>query len=550
MSLWNVIAKNVIRLKTSRFRKNRRLFFIIIYSIFLFWAFYLGPLLIDAILPEVVKYFSETYEQVLALIIEYFLVTFFLIYLYYPLFILFRKEEIAYKEILLASPVNSGDVFIGEFLGQLPFFFLFILGIGPLGTSIILQVNPNLTFFAYLVFYISITLLLVLALLIGSIIANWLENKMLKSKRLDNLRNLLAVLLSMFMMLTFYLIHFIFELISNNQELKNYIMFYPSLWYSNIILYIINPSLIESYILNIWVSISLAYVVPLLVFYISYKKANIFYNLDFKIESEVKHVKKENIIYHLARKISPKKWEHLIIAQLKEFLRKKENVLKLIFSSIFIGFLGVFIITSLKGPSLNIGNNPLGIELILEILYHEYLQIVIIAWIGSLILGIFTGISIILNSKDILFLYKKSPRGINAFIWSYIFNIIFLVFFMNILLTIFFVFLFQFDPLLTLLFFIIFLFFSTILILQAFAIQCIKPLFEERGKDVLFQIYILIFMQVLSFFITFLIYIPTTYVFIDISLGILHIFLINFGVSVGFTVLLLFLGIRKLNKIE
>ena len=112
MSLWKVIAKNVIRLKTSRFRKNRKLLVIVIFSILLFWGIYLGPALFDAILPEMLKSFIEDYGSFIIPLIEYIFTSLFLMYVMYPLFILFRKPEIGNKEIILSSPVTPGDIFL------------------------------------------------------------------------------------------------------------------------------------------------------------------------------------------------------------------------------------------------------------------------------------------------------------------------------------------------------------------------------------------------------------------------------------------------------
>ena len=40
--------------------------------------------------------------------------TVFVMFILYPLFTLFRKSEIGVKDIVLSSPVKSGDIFLGE----------------------------------------------------------------------------------------------------------------------------------------------------------------------------------------------------------------------------------------------------------------------------------------------------------------------------------------------------------------------------------------------------------------------------------------------------
>lgn len=550
MTLWKIIAKNEIRLKTFRVRKNRRLFFILIYTFFLLWAAFLGPVLFDEILPELLKFYSAQFEVLITLILEYSFMMLFVMYTIYPLFLLYRKAEIGLKDTIIASPIKPGDIFTGEFVGQLPFYFLFLLGIGPLGTSLLKQINSEMAFFHYIGFYIITFTLSMFALLVGTILSNWIENRINKSKKIRELDNWVFVILSFIVISIFYIFHFLFEFITNYPNFKVWMLFFPSFWYSNIILYIINPSLVASYILNIWLNLGLAIIIPLLIFYISYKKANVFFNLERTIEKKSKIIQNESKFYQFIGRITPSKWTGLVIIHFKEFLRKKENYAKLIYSAVFIGFIGVFLSVSLSQSTIILEDNPLGISLIIEILQHRFLLVLIIAWIGSLIFSILIGISILIRSKELLFVYKKSPRGINSLVFSYLYVIFILILFLDISLTIFFTFLFQIDLLLVLVFFLAFMIYSVEIILEALAIQCIKPLFEERGKDVFFNIYLILVFQIFSLLITLFIVMPNLSPFITASIGIIYILLVNLGVSGILGLLLIYLGIRKLNKIE
>ncbi|KKL95240.1 hypothetical protein LCGC14_1856610 [marine sediment metagenome] len=220
MSLWIIIAKKEIRLKTSRFRKHRRLFFILIFSVLLFWAAYLGPILLDSILPEAFKIYSGSFETLFVNLLENALASLFLMYLMYPLFTLFRKEKISKKEILLASPAKAGDIFLGEFLGQLPFYFLFILGIGPFITTLLIQINTNLTMVHHLLIYLLFFALFIFGSLLGRFIARWIEFKIIKSKKLNRTRNLLLLCISIFIIIIFFLFQLSLELLKANQVLR------------------------------------------------------------------------------------------------------------------------------------------------------------------------------------------------------------------------------------------------------------------------------------------------------------------------------------------
>ena len=550
MTLWKIVAKNEIRLKTFRVRKNRRLFFILIFTLFLLWAAFLGPVIFDEILPELLKLYSVQFEVLITLILEYAFMMLFVMYTIYPLFLLYRKTEIGIKDIIIASPIKSGDIFTGEFIGQIPFYFLFLLGIGPLGTSLLRQLNPEMGFFHYVGFYIITFTLSMFALLVGTIASNWIENRIYKSKKVRELNNWVFVILSFIVISIFYIFHFLFEFISNYPTLKIWMLIFPSYWYSNTIIYLINPSLVSSYILNVWLNIGLAIIIPLLIFYVSYKKAYTFYNLERNIEKKSKIIHRESKFYRYIAIIIPSQWKGLVIIHFKEFLRKKENYAKLIYSTIFIGFIGVFLAVSLNQSTIILEDNPLGISLVLEILQHKFLLVLIIAWIGSLIFGILIGISVLIRSKELLFIYKKSPRGINSLVFSYLFVMFILILFLDFVLSIFFTFLFQIDFVLGLFFFLAFMIYSGEILLEALAIQCIKPLFEERGKEAFFNIYLILIFQIFSLLITLFIIMPNLSPMIPASIGIIYILLINLLVSGILSSSMVYLGIRNLNKIE
>ncbi|MCK4286706.1 MAG: hypothetical protein KAX18_10915, partial [Candidatus Lokiarchaeota archaeon] len=416
MSLWKTIVKHEIRLKTYRYRKNRTSFLIIIYAIFVYWGFYLGPNLFDIIISNIAQEIPSEFVFVFVKFIEYFFTSFFLIILIYPLYNLYRKAEIGHSEILLASPIKPGDIFLGEFLGKLIFYFLLILGFGPVIISLLNQIRV-LNFLQYIIIYSSLFMLLAFSFLIGLIIANLLEHKMTKSAIAKDLGKSFLLLLSIIVIALFYILRFFFDIILSNPKYKIWLMLYPSFWYSNIILFGIDPSLnlLNSFSNYLFVitNISLGIIIPSLLLYISYKKADSFYTLEGHTENEVFISKKEGRYYKFIRKITPQKWRGLIITQFKQFLRKKENLFKIIYILALISVMGVTIIFSLENPVLAR----------YDILNRKLLGIIIVSWIGGLLFGVLMGLHIFIDSKQLLFQYKSTPRGVKALVYSYIYEI-------------------------------------------------------------------------------------------------------------------------------
>lgn len=551
MTLWFQIAKNEIRKKTYRFRKHRRLFLITLYAIFLFWAVYIGPTLFDLIIPELIKSFSAYFLTIISQVIEYSFMIFFLIFILYPLFLLYRKLEIEMKDVILASPAKPGDIFLGEFLGQLPFFILFILGVGPLVVSLLIQINPNMTIFHYVSFYLIFFSLIVFSLLIGYILANWLEHKFLLKKKSSVLKNLFFLILPFIVILMIYIFHWIFDIVNNNMQLKPWMSLFPSFWYSDIVLYLIDPLLTYQNFLTILIEIVLIISIPLILIYISYRKADLFYDLDYSTKEYAVKVNYEGKLSNLIKWMTLNKYKILVVTQFKEFIRKRENLNRLLYLIAINALFGVFILFSLENPLLLTKSFTFtDSSQIIQVFQFSYTVMLILSWVGGLTFGIFMGIYIFIDSKGILFVYKKSIRNVKALIVSFLYEMIYIIIFLDIILTIFFLIIFKLDFFNAIVFFATFIINSVLILSQAVGIQCIRPLFEEKGKFIYFNIYLIALLQIISFLISLLILIPNIPSSMNYSIGLIFVFLLYFGVSLGFAVILLTYGTKRLIRIE
>ena len=151
-SLWRVIAKNEIRVRTSSFRNHRKLVFVLIYALLILWAFVIAPLIFDMFMPTLATQYSPIFKPVVAILIEMFMMILFLILVMYPLNNVYREMEVGFKESLLATPVKPNDIFLGEFLGKSPLYSMTILILAPIIVGLI---NPliDLTVVQYIVIY-------------------------------------------------------------------------------------------------------------------------------------------------------------------------------------------------------------------------------------------------------------------------------------------------------------------------------------------------------------------------------------------------------------
>ncbi|MFW9901589.1 MAG: hypothetical protein ACFFDY_09885 [Candidatus Thorarchaeota archaeon] len=531
MALWKTIAKNEIKLRTNKFRNHRLLFFVLLYSFFIIWAFLIAPMLFNFFMPTLAESIPEI-NLAVALFIEYILMAFFLSIFIYPLNSIYRKIEIGFKEIILASPATPGDIFLGEFLGKLPIFLGGVLLFTPIITGML---NPviNLNLIQNIIIYACIFGLVLFATLLGSIFAAWLEHKIAKSDRAKDLGRIILFLLSIAMVAIIYTLQFLFEYLISNPQLRNWVLFYPSLWFSNIILFSIDPSLISSYILNIWSSLALVIIIPLIIFLIAYKKANSFFTVEGGIEKISSTIERENKFYILTRKLTGHKWEGLIITQLKEFLRRRESIMKFAYLIGLVGVLGVLF-------------SSFG----LDYLVGQSIVIAMIIIIGGIMYGLMFGSYIFVGSKDLIWVYKRSPRTIRALVYSYLLAMLIFNLLMALGLTIFFSFILKFDVFNIIFFFTFYLINSEVVISQAVGIQCLSPAFEEKGSAMTSNNLFLMILQLIPFQFILLFIILAFPVPSSPVMARFHYLMPLLLISIVTAVPLLFLGLRKLNRIE
>ena len=529
-SLWKAIAKNEIRIRSSSFRNHRKIYFLTLYFSLFLWAFIGAPFLFDMFMPTLEAQYSSIFKSVVALLIEAFMMTLFLVLVMYPLNNVYRESEIGFKESLLATPVRANDIFLGEFLGKFPIYTMAVLIFAPIIVGLI---NPiiDLTLFQYLIIYICVFGLVYFANLIGSIIASWLEHKISKSEKARDLGKALIWIFTIALIAIMYTLIFFLNELMAHPELKNWLVVYPSLWFSNIILYSIDPILLNTFVLNIWFNIILAIGVPLITLYLSYKKAESFYTLERgKEKISISIVNKENPIYFILRKTTGRKWGGLIIMQLKRFFRKKANMARIAYVIGLLGFMSWFL--------SRMGDNPVGRTLVTTMI------VALGGGVGSVMLGHLGFV----DSKDVIWVYKRSPRGIKAIIYSYLSAIFILNIFISIFMTILFSVFASLDIINALIFFAAFLLFTQISMAQAMGLQCISPAFGEKDSNMKVNSMIsMLLMQPLMFLpIVSLIFIrPKT---VELLIIIMHgmVFLYNIGVSLP----LLYFGTKKLKKLE
>ncbi|MCP4764277.1 MAG: hypothetical protein GY870_21060, partial [archaeon] len=277
----------------------------------------------------------------------------------------------------------------------------------------------------------------------------------------------------------------------------------------------------------------MAIFIPLLVLYIAYIKADVFFTLEGGLDNISSVIEKEGAFYKFVRRVTPRDWSGLVVTQLKEFFRKKENIMKLIYVVGLVGFMSVVV-------SITSGDEgPMTAEM-------EGVFSIMVIWMAGMMFSLIIGNFIFVGSKDLVWVYKRSPRGIKTLVYSYLFAQLFPLLIMDIILTIFISIFYQYNLFSAAFFFVFYLIQCMASLAEAIGLQSFMPSYEEKGRQMSLNVIFLMILQVFPFFLVligFFVIMPENLPPDLMKFALLTPILL---ISVGIASLLLYFGIKKL----
>ncbi|NVM30491.1 MAG: hypothetical protein HWN65_16750 [Candidatus Helarchaeota archaeon] len=413
--LWLSVAKNEIRLWTSRFRNHRKILFTLIAAIMGVYAFVLVPLILSTFqsaiyglldgLGPALPYIMFFIIAVVTLIIFFWCISF-------PLSTTVQdtSDLSGRLEVLLSSPIKPKDILLGKFLGRIPTYLLMIFIIFPWLVnffSIRIPISP----FGQLAFYLVIFLVVLFGLWLGTLLAAYIESWIRKSARTRDIgRSLSFVVAIVFVVFMYVLIYGLMSGFDPSSPLFDVLQFFPSTWGTHIIMRAFGlPSIVS--LDTIYFGLLLVGL-TLVVLYLGYHAAGRFYSME-PVTIETGTIVSENRFFRFMRRIIPGTFGIQVLSQLKQFSRKYENFTRLGYA------VGISITIFVFNPSMWSISVPfftIGFKIMMTIFMYSMMT--------SMLLGGF----VIVGSKDNLWIYKKAPNGVKKFVWSvYFVNIIYTI---------------------------------------------------------------------------------------------------------------------------
>ncbi len=394
---WLVIAKNEYRIRTSKIRKIRSFFPLLVTGALATYIFVLAPAFVNLFIDD---FLSLLLSQVAVTMMQILLFLIFIYLILIPISDTLREEQTRHLEIFLAAPINPSDVLLGEFLGELPFYTIIITVIAGAFTALFQSLQLHaLQFLVIIVVFILTSLS---ALWVGTLIAALLRTRLGESTRGKDIGRALAMIIALPMVGLIYAIQFggLFEVLADpatGGAIQILLNLFPSSWGAEIIVWLTtHPGNIET--LSFEISMQLLGLGIFLVSVLGFGKrvANHAYSLEpFTFISS--RARANGRFYNAIKQISGKRaFSTLVVSIFKDYSRRLENLSNITYMIGLLFLMNVFIV-----PSSNIEDPPMALMMSLFIF-----PILVVMVVGG----------VTVHGKESLFLFKKAPNGVEQLI--------------------------------------------------------------------------------------------------------------------------------------
>ncbi len=410
---WLAIATAEFQVLTSGMRRNRKLYMGILYALTLVWAVVLTPMIYEAVLTAIFP--MHVLRPMLMVIFPGLMRTvglfLWLILLLFPMSMALQEIKIGQWEIFLSNNVRTRDIMAGTFLGKIGLYGLVIVFLAPL------LIAPFMLAFevgviGQLLVYGVVTMLAMGTIWLSNFLTSLVQARLGDSSRGNDIAKALAMVIAIVVIIPMYGLMFFLPTLSEMMGL-NAFMILPSTWFSDLISWIAisfnGIGLTGSQILGFSTVLQLDMLVTsvLVIGFVlgtvglALGAADRVFTIEAGMRTEVvTTVGRENVILRGIRKVSTGPFGSLMVTNIKDFLRKAQNLSKI----------GYGLILAIIMP------------IIMMAMDIEYLQfsemfmmlIVMMSLIGAMP---FAGTGF-LESKDQLWIIQSAPSGASRFVRS------------------------------------------------------------------------------------------------------------------------------------
>lgn len=200
---WLVVARNEYRIYTSKIRKIRPYFPYVLIGLLAVYVAFIAPAFVSLFIDDFLAFILS---QAAIAMVQIVLFMIFIYSMIIPITDTLREEQTGQLEIFLAAPVKPSDVLLGEFLGKMPFYAIFITVITG---SFAAALNPlRLDIFQITIIIMIFIVTFLSATWIGTVVAALLRTKLGKTARGKDIGRALAMIIALPLVALVYAIQF------------------------------------------------------------------------------------------------------------------------------------------------------------------------------------------------------------------------------------------------------------------------------------------------------------------------------------------------------
>ncbi|MFX1511148.1 MAG: hypothetical protein ACFFCQ_00995 [Promethearchaeota archaeon] len=393
---WGHIAKSEYRVRINIMPGIKRIFPYLTISGLAVYIFWIAPFFVDLFMNIFVdEFLSILISHAAVAMVEVILFMIFINFILFPISLAMKDVQNDQIEIFLTTPTKPSDVLLGEFLGKMPFYAIFIVLITGLFTALPLGLDIMQITIITVIFIITF----LSAYWIGTVIAAFLRAKLGRQAGGKDIGRALAMLIVLPSVALFYALlnaDIANLILEKSGTVENILGLLPSSWGAEVIVnFARNPSKITNNWFETIFRMSGLFVFFIGILWVGTKVADHTYTLE-AITFTTAKVKPEGMIYKTIRRFGR---EHpfsiIVISILKDFGRRFENISKIVYILGLLFCMNVFLApeAGFKGGIM--------------------MTLIITGLLASMVCS-----EVTLRGKESLFIYKKAPNGIRRLIWS------------------------------------------------------------------------------------------------------------------------------------
>jgi hypothetical protein len=392
---WLVIARNEYRIHINHLRKIRTYFPYLVIGLLVIYVAFIAPAVVSLFIDDFIAFILS---QVAVVMIPIIMFVFFFYLIILPITYTLQGMQAGQVEIFLAAPVNPGDILLGEFLGEVPFYAIAIVVVAGFFTSALNPLGLDLLQIGLTVIIFVVTLLS--ALWIGTVIAALVRTRFAASARGRDIGKALSLVLALPMVAVMYAVMGggLLEALTDpgaSGTVKAILGLLPSSWGAELILrFASNPSNIGAVSFETVTRFGGLLMFFVTVLWLGMKAASRAYSIE-PTTFTASMAKPDGFFYRGIKYLGGSKSFGALLASLfKEYGRRLENLSRIAYVLAIFVMVNIFFVQGFSDPE--------GSLIMAQFLFP--------------FLAVFMVGQVAMHGKESLFIYKKTPSGVERFV--------------------------------------------------------------------------------------------------------------------------------------